>query len=429
MNNVRDFGAAGNGVVKDTAAIQRAIDAGGMVYFPPGVYLTGTIYLKSNGGLELAPGAVLKGSPDREDYNADDFCPQNRVFASEHVSGAHLVVALEQQNVTIRGGGRIDGNRAAFYIPPATRADIWNMPIEWRPGQMIFFCECEQVTIEDVELFDAPYWTCFLHGCEQVRITGLNVRNHPFTRNGDGIDIDCCRFVTVSDCRIDVGDDCITLRGHDLPLKKPRPCEYITITNCIMRTICNAFRIGVGNGTIRAALISNCIIFDSRNAVMLCSKYSPDKGVRIEDIQFDNLRIEAEKPIAILTNAHGRGEGAALNPIRNISFNHIRGTGCVGSVLAGYRPGDVSGIRFTDVELTYGGGERIDTSTDDYAEHSGISSPAAFWCWNITDLSMNGVRILWRPDAVRWEKDVILTHSPDAEFEHCRFEKGIARKE
>ena len=75
--NVKEFGAAGDGTTLDTAAIQAAIDAGGMVYCPPGVYLSGTLYLRSNGGLELSPGAILRGSPDLADYNPADFVPQN----------------------------------------------------------------------------------------------------------------------------------------------------------------------------------------------------------------------------------------------------------------------------------------------------------------------------------------------------------------
>ena len=115
MRNVMDYGAFADGIHKDTAAIQKAIDAGGMVQFPPGVYLAGSLYLKSNGGLYLEPGAVLMASPDREDYNADDFCVQNVAFSTEHVSGAHFIIAVEQQNITICGGGRIDGNRQAFF--------------------------------------------------------------------------------------------------------------------------------------------------------------------------------------------------------------------------------------------------------------------------------------------------------------------------
>ena len=121
MNNVLDFGAVGDGKAKDTAAVQKAIDAGGIVFFPPGVYLCGTLYLKSCGGLELAPGAVILGSPDKEDYNADDFCVQNSFSTVERSSGAHLIVVLEQHDVVIRGGGRIDGNRQAFYGDPAEK--------------------------------------------------------------------------------------------------------------------------------------------------------------------------------------------------------------------------------------------------------------------------------------------------------------------
>ena len=75
MNNVRDFGAVGDGIANDTAAIQKAIDAGGTVYIPGGIYRTGTLRLRSKGGLELAPEAVLLVSPDPADY-AGAPCPQ-----------------------------------------------------------------------------------------------------------------------------------------------------------------------------------------------------------------------------------------------------------------------------------------------------------------------------------------------------------------
>ena len=84
--NVKEFGATGNGTTLDTVAIQTAIDAGGLVYFPPGVYLSGTLYLRSNGGLELSPGAILRGSPNLADYNPADFVPQNSASKTEVTS-------------------------------------------------------------------------------------------------------------------------------------------------------------------------------------------------------------------------------------------------------------------------------------------------------------------------------------------------------
>ena len=108
MRNVKDYGAVGDGIALDTKAIQTAIDLGGMVYIPEGIYRTGTLYLKSTGGLHLAAGAVIVASHEREDYNEDDFCPQNRVFTSEFVTGAHLICAIKQENIVIEGHGTID---------------------------------------------------------------------------------------------------------------------------------------------------------------------------------------------------------------------------------------------------------------------------------------------------------------------------------
>ena len=86
MNNVRDFGAVGDGKTSDTAAIQRAIDAGGEVIFPPGVYKSGTLYLRSHTGLRFEPGAILLSGGDEEQWNAPDFCPQNRTSEKEKAS-------------------------------------------------------------------------------------------------------------------------------------------------------------------------------------------------------------------------------------------------------------------------------------------------------------------------------------------------------
>ena len=249
MSDVRTFGAAGNGSADDTAAVQRAIDAGGITRFPAGTYRCGTLYLRDFTTLELEPGAVLLASPDRGDYNPDDFAPANHVYPTEAVSGAHLLIADGCCNITIRGGGRIDGNRSAFYELPADLVCSYET-ITWRPGQMLFLRRCRNVTITDVELTNSPYWNCFLYGCEEVRIHGVRIVNPMATPNGDGLDLDSCRRVTVSDCIIETGDDCIAIRASaDHGIAEP-VCENITITNCVLTTVCNAVRIGVGTGTI-----------------------------------------------------------------------------------------------------------------------------------------------------------------------------------
>ena len=404
MNNVKDFGAAGDGMTKDTAAVQKAIDAGGMVYFPPGTYLCGTLYLKSHGGLHLEAGATLLASPDKEDYNADDFCVQNSFSVKEQASGGHFIAALEQENVYIEGPGRIDGNRKAFYEVPEDWTKIWSSTIAWRPGQMVYFCECTNVRIKDVELYHAPYWTCFLHGCENVQVTGLHIFNHPYTRNGDGLDIDCCRFVTVSDCVIDSGDDCITMRGNDKKLKIKRPCEYVTITNCVLRTICNSFRIGVGAGIIRNAVISNCVIHDARMGVTLCSKYGSIPGTLIENIQFENLRINAQLPIALLINAGGRRLGPATQPIRDISFHHIRGEGCSSIRVIGYSEGDIRDISFSDVLFDWVDGGKPSSEAKEFSESASAPCPdAPVYVECADNVSFDQFRIRWKTQDQAWK--------------------------
>ena len=178
MRNIRDYGAVGDGAALDTRAIQNAIDDGGMVDIPDGIYRTGTLYLKSDGGLHLAPGAVLLASHDREDYNADDFCPQNDVFTSEHVTGAHLITAIEQENITIEGHGKIEGE-GHFWMNesnPIPYAPDEYAPNDERPGQMIFLCECKNVHVTDVNILNGPYWHLFFHGCEDVFVRGVTIR-------------------------------------------------------------------------------------------------------------------------------------------------------------------------------------------------------------------------------------------------------------
>ena len=140
MRNVRDFGAVGDGIVNDTAAIRRAIDAGGTVYFPDGTYRTGSIFLRSGSALELAQNAVLVASTDPADYNTKDFCPQDTNNNCCGKSGQHLIIAVEQENISIRGG-RIDGNARNILKDHTVVHTFMGGPQwkckEWRPAQMM----------------------------------------------------------------------------------------------------------------------------------------------------------------------------------------------------------------------------------------------------------------------------------------------------
>ena len=300
--DVRDYGARGDGVTKDTAAIQAAIDAaeasgGGTVEIPAGKYLTGSIYLKDNIDFHVGAGAELVASTNRADYNAHDVCPQNWYSKNENTTGGHLLLAIEKKNVTVRGPGTINGRSDFFLVDPKTGRN-WpnrNAGIPWRPAQMLYFVECERVRVADLRLVGAPYWSCFLHGCDHVQVRGLDVHTmrEPRTLNGDGIDIDCCRYVTVSDCLIDTDDDSITLRASGKRLRKhPQECAYVTVANCVLSSVCDAIRVGVGDGRIHDAVFSNIAVHDTKCAVNIVPGYSRGHGTDITDIRFENLQVD-----------------------------------------------------------------------------------------------------------------------------------------
>lgn len=428
--NVRDFGALGNGTDKDTASIQEAISqagqtGGGTIFFPPGCYLTGTLYLEDNIRLELAPGAVLLGSPNRADYNADDFCPQNRVFTTETVSGAHLLVAVEKRNIEI-AGGCIDGNSQAWMRETdPVNPDKYIRPA-WRPGQMIFCCECVNVRIHDTELVHAPYWTCFLHGCENVFIHGLRIWNDFRTPNGDGLDIDCCRQVSISDCQIESGDDCIAIRANPESLLSPeRICELITVTNCTLSTPCNAFRIGVGSGIIRNCAISNCIIHNTRTGICIINRYSRQSpGVTIENISFSNIRLETKRPLMIAADVHGPDDKPS-KPLRNISFNHLRGRGTRSSFIEGNNDCRLSKISLSDVLFEYHGGSDIYAAREkegSYGEFGVITADVAFYLQNVHDIEFDRVRVVWNSLDGPWSSGMAAVNVSGLTVRDCELE-------
>ena len=424
--DIRCFGAVGDGVTLDTAAIQRTVEAcheagGGTVLVPPGTYLTGTVYLKSQVTLHLSAGATLQGSARREDYNADDIFPENPVFASENVTGAHLVIAYQAENVAITGEGTIDGHGAAFFepLPPdevttTYRSKTRNFPIrDWRPGQMVFFCRCTDVAVRDIALVNSPYWTLLLLGCRRVQVRGLRITNPPQTANGDGLDIDCCQEVTVSDCIISCGDDCITLRGHSRLLgEHAQPCQHVAVTNCLLRTPCNAIRVGVGDGVVRDCTFANIIIHETRSGLNLICAYSPKSahGVTIENVHFSHCLMDTISPLNVLLGESARPPAA----IRDVSFSHCRMVGRQGCYLGGNAGHRLANLSLHEVELRLTGGE-VDPqfAAKTPLPYGANGVPAGLWVRQVEGLRVSGLRVVWENVSGPWRHAVVIEDSSD----------------
>lgn len=421
VHDIRDFGAVGDGETLATEAIQAGIDAchaagGGMVLVPPGTWLTGTIYLKSHVTLHLMAGATLLGSTRRDDYNADDVFPENPVFSRENATGAHLVIAYEAEQVAITGEGTIDGNSAAFFepLPPEEVTTTYrrkrrNFPIrDWRPGQMVFFCRCSDVAVRDVALINAPYWTLFLLGCNRVQIRGLRITNPPQTPNGDGIDIDCCGQVTVSDCIISSGDDSLTLRGNSRLLgERAQPCHDVVVTNCVLSSPCNAIRVGVGDGEVRDCSLSNIVIRESRNGITFNSAYSDRAlhGTVLDNIHFTGLVMDVIMPLNMVLGVHAKPPGA----IRNISLSHLRILGRQGIHVSG-NPGHlIEDVHFNDVRLELTGGDVDAAFTGDAPKTAGtMDVPAALFARWVKGLRIAGLQVVWREISGGWRQALMI---------------------
>ena len=358
--DVRTYGAKGDGVAKDTAAIQKAVDAasaagGGTVEFAPGTYLAGSIWLRDNVDFHLGPGATLKGSPDPADYCASNCCPQNAASprSGDNTSGGHLLLGVGVKNVTLRGPGKVDGNSPAFILDAAGKPLKSKDDIVWRPAQMVWFVDSSDIRITDLELADSPYWSCFILNCDRVWIRGCYVhteRRRYHTFNGDGIDIDRSRWVTISDCRIDTADDCITLRASATKrLADPRDCAYVTVSDCNLSTSCNAIRPGVGEGRIHDAVFSNLTISDTRTAFNFVSSYGRlSRGADISGIRVQNVRVDSR----LFLRMHHMYSTEGL--FRDIVFDGVSGTVREPSRIYAKKTRPFENIAFRNVELPCG---------------------------------------------------------------------------
>ena len=369
--DVRSFGAKGDGATKDTAAVQRALDAcaktGGKVVVPSGTYLIGSIYLGNDTELHLDEGATLLGSPDLADYNAPDAYPQNWGSVNEGWSAKHLILAIEKKNVRITGKGVIDGNGRAFFDPtPKHRSKIgWRhggcnahgkRSEQRRPGQEIVFIECSNVSVRDVMFKDMSCWSCLFHGCDDVVVGGVKVRNGFLNLNTDGFDIDSCSNVSIGDCDIVTGDDAIAIRGNPARLKNAtKACENVRVSNIVCRVQADGVRVGVGNGTIRNVRISDMKILESgRGLHVQCCYGNPRAaekvGVDISDVVFERIAIrDTCEPIAVMA-----GSPASTAHLKDIAFREICAESTLPPSIVGKGKTRPCNINFADCSFIVG---------------------------------------------------------------------------
>lgn len=288
MYNIADYGAIKDSEVPATGAIAAAIEAaakvgGGTVYVPPGIYYTGAIVLRSNIELHLSPGAVLSFSTEPADYPP----VESRWEGVKQQVHTSCIYGEGLNNVSITGSGTIDGNGGPWWEKHRNHPEQLEYP---RP-KLISFDSCSRITIKDVTLLNSPSWTVNPICCSNVTIDNLSILNPADSPNTDGINPESCSGVRISNCNIDVGDDCIAIKAGTEDTKERIPCENITITNCTMIHGHGAVVLGSEmSGDIRNVTISNCVFKQTDRGIRMKSRRG--RGGVIEDIRVSNIVME-----------------------------------------------------------------------------------------------------------------------------------------
>jgi len=314
--NAATYGAKGDEKTIDTTAIQKAIDAAapshGTVVFKPGVYLTGSLFLKSGITFRVDEGVEIRGVQDTAAY---PIMP-TRVAGIEMKWPAALINVYEQSNVKITGKGVIDGNgkmwwdlywkmRREEYEPKGLR---WAVDYDCRRPRLIQFYKATDSSIESLTLKRAGFWTVHICYSNHIAADGVIIRNNTPQDKGpstDGIDIDSSGNVTVKRCDIDCNDDDICLKaGRDADgLRVNRPSEHITITDNTVRGGAAGVTFGSEtSGGIHDVQIDRLTVLKGvPNGVLL--KSASTRGGTIENIRISNVNCtDVPTPISVTMN-------------------------------------------------------------------------------------------------------------------------------
>jgi polygalacturonase len=355
--DVRNYGAAGDGVTKDTAAIQAAINAappGGIVWLHNGTFLSGTITLKGNMTFFLDPTAILLGSGSVADY--PDLSPPLNNSQTSNCRKA-LVYAQSSTNVTITGGGTIYGNGRTNF----TSGVESTRPIP------VWTALCNQVNIHDLSIVDAAMWTLVNMQSDFLSISNLNINDDNLNGNRDGCDVVDCWHVTIANCTIDSGDDSICLKSGN-----SRGVNDLLVKNCtITKSQSNGIKFGTAStGSFTNITIQDCSVFNTSHSAMAVESVD---GAAIGAITFQRITFAScQNAIFIIL---GSRSGAAVGSVNGITFRDISGSALTdtrGCPLSGCLTNGVTyrlkNLLFDNVDISFKGGlSSIPAAPPEYA--------------------------------------------------------------
>src|SRR3984957_19019282 len=368
----RTFGAKADGATKDTHAIQSAIDScaqkgGGTVKLSAGTFVSGPIALKSGITLEVDKGATLLGSSDHADYQPKTEFRQPAVEP--------LVIASNANNVSIVGGGVIDGAGESWWKMARGVKDAGVMGIHPRP-RLVVFDHCKHVRVEDVTLQNSGFWKLVPYYSDDIVIRNIRVLAPPNSPNTDAVDPFSSSNIVIDHLYADVGDDNIAIKSG--AINSPggdEPSKNIHITDS---TFLHGHGLSVGSEIAGGAqnVVAERIHFNgTANGIRV--KANRDRGNDVRHLVFRDIDMKDVKTPILISEYYPKvlpegdiaaAPGTTLTPhFHDISIENLKVEGSeVAGVVVGLPEAPVTGVVLKNVSIHAGKGLTVG-----YAEVSG----------------------------------------------------------
>jgi len=416
--NVKDYGAVGDGKHLDSPSIQKAIDVcsaggGGTVIIPRGTYSSATIVIKDNVTLHLEEGALLLGVTDLNEYDmVDPFTDGLGIQV-----GRTFLAAVEAQNIAIEGLGVIDGQGSALkakHIETDTRSESkrWGE----RPF-LLRIVRCSNVRVEDITLKYSASWTSHYAQSKDIVIKNVKIKSHGVAHN-DGIDIDGCERVTISDCDVESGDDALCFKTTH----SKYPCRDIVVNNMRLKSNQAGLKMGTESmAPFENIKISNCHIYNTLNGgiKLLTVDGAHLRNVEITNVTMDNVRTPMLFRLGSRLNVFraGQDEKQETGTFENVIIRNVKAksaektqlTSASGILITGVPGHYIKDFTLENIEIELPGGAPVTESRvevpeaiDQYPEIKtfGPTIPAyGIWMRHVDGLNLNNIVFkLSKPD-------------------------------